>query len=113
MVERKDSWVRWSKKVNVFKPDASMSSTNFFYVLLTILTRWYTSVDAPYVFTSSTRMTLFDLKQITNYAITEFVQGRTRRWAVGWSFTDMHLPDASRLSRSFPSWLIFYFILFY
>ena len=57
-------------------------------------------------FTSSTRMIRFDLKQITNYAITEFDQGRTRRWAVGWLFTDMHIPDATRLCRSFPSWLI-------
>jgi len=33
--------------------------------------------------------------QVENYAITEFVQGQTRRWAIGWSFGDEKLPDVS------------------
>jgi len=35
--------------------------------------------------------------QVENYAITEFVQGQTRRWAIGWSFGDERLPDVSYL----------------
>jgi len=33
--------------------------------------------------------------QVENYAVTEFVQGQTRRWAIGWSFGDERLPDVS------------------
>ena len=39
---------------------------------------------------------------MSNYAITEFVQGQTRRWGIAWSFTDRRLPDVCR-TASYPS----------
>ena len=91
----------------------------FLSLTITIPTRWYTSMlgkmssvativeslrkrDVRLI--SSTCMhilTFYFFEQITNYAITEFVQGQTRRWAVGWSFTDMHLSDVSCPNRIF------------
>ncbi|EAU80929.2 methyltransferase 10 domain-containing protein [Coprinopsis cinerea okayama7 len=42
--------------------------------------------------------------QIWNYVVTEFIQGRTRRWAVGWSFGQWRVPDdVGRLSHLPPS----------
>jgi hypothetical protein len=32
-------------------------------------------------------------ESVENYAITELVQGQTRRWVLGWSFDEVRLPD--------------------
>lgn len=37
------------------------------------------------------------IQQIDNYAITELVQGQTKRWAVAWSFKGWRLEDVSQL----------------
>lgn len=41
--------------------------------------------------------------QIDNYAVTELIQGQTRRWAIAWSFGSARLPDVSQFSSFLPS----------
>ncbi|KAF8958194.1 hypothetical protein BDZ97DRAFT_67956 [Flammula alnicola] len=55
--------------------------------------KWYTSMLGK-MFSVVSIVEVLRQRSITNYAITEFVQGQTRRWAIGWSFTDLHLPDS-------------------
>ncbi|KAF8878011.1 hypothetical protein CPB84DRAFT_1817537 [Gymnopilus junonius] len=60
--------------------------------------KWYTSMLGK-MSSVSTIVHVLRARSIMNYAITEFVQGQTRRWAIAWSFSDTHLPDV------YPSFL--------
>ncbi|KAJ3503764.1 hypothetical protein NLJ89_g8288 [Agrocybe chaxingu] len=63
--------------------------------------KWYTSMFGK--MSSVTRIVeMLRQRSIPNYAITEFVQGQTRRWAVAWSYTDAHLPDSAARIPNLP-----------
>ncbi|CED82013.1 Predicted DNA methylase [Phaffia rhodozyma] len=54
--------------------------------------RWFTSLLGK---SSSIKdvVDLFRSRKIKNYAIAEFIQGHTKRWALAWSFSALYLPD--------------------
>ncbi|CAE6416714.1 unnamed protein product [Rhizoctonia solani] len=49
---------------------------------------------------SSVTALVNSIKEKGNYAVTELVQGATRRWVVAWSFTDTRLPDTLARPKS-------------
>jgi hypothetical protein len=56
-------------------------------------------IPPPYIVFNCYRIELTNWlsSQITNYAITEFVQGQTRRWAIGWSLGAFRMADVGFL----------------
>ncbi|KAF8304964.1 S-adenosyl-L-methionine dependent methyltransferase [Clavulina sp. PMI_390] len=56
--------------------------------------RWFTSLLGKF---SSVKEVIEKLRseKIENYALTEIIQGQTRRWVIAWSFGDIRLPDVS------------------
>ncbi|TFK38853.1 hypothetical protein BDQ12DRAFT_82541 [Crucibulum laeve] len=72
--------------------------------------RWYTSMLGRLSSVLEV-VGVLRARKITNYAVTEFVQGQTRRWAVGWSFGDLRLPDSiSRISHLPPAHSLYPFL---
>lgn len=49
--------------------------------------KWFTSMLGKLSSVSSLAENLKDLG-VGNYAVTEFIQGRTKRWAIAWSWQD-------------------------
>lgn len=65
-------------------------------LILRTKVQWYTTMLGKI---SSIRASIDTLKshEINNYIVTEFLQGKTRRWAIGWSFAPWRpLPMTSR-----------------
>ncbi|KAF9560031.1 hypothetical protein CPC08DRAFT_495149 [Agrocybe pediades] len=69
--------------------------------------KWYTSMLGK-MSSVPTVVKCFRERSISNYAITEFVQGQTRRWAVAWSYIDNHLPDSIARIPSIPNKHVLY-----
>ncbi|KLO08027.1 hypothetical protein SCHPADRAFT_624344 [Schizopora paradoxa] len=55
--------------------------------------RWFTSMLGKLSSVTEVVQALRTHK-VDNYAITELIQGQTRRWVIAWSFTDIRLPDS-------------------
>jgi 23S rRNA A1618 N6-methylase RlmF len=54
--------------------------------------RWFTSM-LGHLSSLTPLVEMLRSNGIDNYAIGELVQGRTRRWVIGWSFSNVRLPD--------------------
>lgn len=67
---------------------------------------WYTTMLGRHASVGAI-VTLLRRVGVENYALTELIQGRTRRWAVAWSFRSHRLPDtlARRVGPSLHAWL--------
>ncbi|KAL1892814.1 hypothetical protein Cpir12675_004398 [Ceratocystis pirilliformis] len=66
--------------------------------------RWYTIMFGKQSSVETLAKKLRDHK-VSNYAITEFVQGsRTRRWAVAWSFCPQRPVQSSARGLKVPGW---------